>query len=219
MQISLAFFSLSNIQFFIISGICRIIKMVRTKTLFTTMKPRYLGISDLKRKIEKQNLVKLCATKLSRISDPQTKLRKAVLINNTLKNLQRDQKEILEHSGDEENDKPEEPAGQYPNYGYSDSTHEENATPIDDKTQSLCDDIIKEFLGVCDYKKDNSITNTPNSVLNCYDKYNGYQRNISTQEKLDETFPQLSRKEISPYSYSSFLSEVYRNTLKCGAEL
>eukprot|EP00092_Neocalanus_flemingeri_P089881 GFUD01113809.1.p1 GENE.GFUD01113809.1~~GFUD01113809.1.p1 ORF type:complete len:222 (-),score=56.75 GFUD01113809.1:17-682(-) len=221
--------------------------MMKTKHKKNDRKPRFLGISDLKLKFEKQNLAHLCFSKLAKISDPQAKLRKSVLINNTLKYLQKDWNDMLEHTDSEENQQPEESACLISDDVYIDSSKTQyNDTLIDDKTQSLCDDIINEFLGVCDIKKETVPQNKHNSLLNFYDKCN-VQKNSNfhqeklykllkqetlckslNQEKLHKSFnqetlyksiSQLSKQDISPYSYGSFLSEVYRDTLKCGVEL
>merc|ERR1711936_1093643 len=62
--------------------------MVRTKIDFSSSKPTFsLCLPQIKLKNDKLNIAKISVSKLSKIVDPQTKLRKAVLINNTLKNL------------------------------------------------------------------------------------------------------------------------------------
>ena len=67
------------------------INMGRTKSRPRPLKKqrKFLGLPTFKQRLEKTNIYKLCVSKLARIDDPQAKLCKAVLINNTLKKLEK----------------------------------------------------------------------------------------------------------------------------------
>merc|ERR1711936_436744 len=78
--------------FYVITNIIHthqlISNMVRTKIDFSSSKPTFsLCLPQIKLKNDKLNIAKISVSKLSKIVDPQTVLRKAVLINNTLKSL------------------------------------------------------------------------------------------------------------------------------------
>lgn len=182
---------------------------------------KFLGLCPTPRqRLERCNIYKLCVAKLARIDDPQAKLCKAVLINNTLKKLEK-QPDYL-HSSHEPEESMQEVNTNF-NITNLESLYSrlqrQNKSSIESRllsegqnvpdqgdciqdTLSLCDDIIKEFLGVpepsalCDSAKDPC------------DKEN-YEGGGQEEE---ESGP--GGHLVSPYSYSSFLSEVYSITLR-----
>ena len=191
--------------------------MGRTKSRPRPLKKskKFLGLAGSRQVYEKTNIYKLCVSKLARIDDPQAKLCKAVLINNTLKKLE---KQPETYFNSEETSELESETS-------SDFTHESGETSFEalcshllqnlgDKkdlceqvvpeqdvdTMSLCEDIINEFLGPADDQCDQL-----SSV------------SVDNADKEDLKDDQEERREspaVSQYSYSSFLSEVYSQTLR-----
>ena len=200
-------------------------KMGRTKSRPRSIKHKqrkFLGLCPSpppRQRLEKCNIYKLCISKLARIDDPQAKLCKAVLINNTLKKLEK-QPEYL-YSGQEPEESMQEVDTNVTNteslfsrLQRQHKIHPEQNLHSEDQnvpergegvqdTLSLCDDIIKEFLGapepsaLCDSAKDPC----ENDKENC-----------EGVEDKDETA--VGCQLVSPYSYNSFLSEVYSITLR-----
>ena len=174
--------------------------------------------------MEKCNIYKLCISKLARIDDPQAKLCKAVLINNTLKKLEKQPEYLYSSQVPEEsiqesmqevdtNINITNPESLYSRLQRQHKIHPEQNLHSEDQnvpergegvqdTLSLCDDIIKEFLGVpepsalCDSAKDPCESD---------------KENCEGVEDKDET---AVGQSVSPYSYNSFLSEVYSITLR-----
>lgn len=213
--------------------------MGRTKSRPRPLKKqrKFLGLPTPKQRLEKCNIYKLCISKLARIDDPQAKLCKAVLINNTLKKLENQpeylynetetqQLQCQEKILDENINQPtfETICSHLVKNGniHSNFSHEYRTVPLPDgeihelDTLSMCDDIINEFLGVPE-------------VCEADCKSSSYSDNINTTENLTEQnkenfdHPQqegrervheIGGKSVSPYSYSSFLSEVYSHTLR-----
>ena len=209
--------------------------MGRTKSRPRSIKQKqrkFLGLCPTPRqRLEKCNIYKLCISKLARIDDPQAKLCKAVLINNTLKKLEK-QPEYLydcsqesEQGGDSTEDRVDtnvniintSPEALYTHFLRQNKIHSEQKLHSENRTAaergnvqdmdtlSLCDDIIKEFLGcpepsaLCDVTKD-----SPESDKENCDKSGG-------EEKEERG---MGGQLVSPYSYNSFLSEVYSITLR-----
>lgn len=199
--------------------------MGRTKSRPRSIKHKqrkFLGLCPTPRqRLERCNIYKLCVAKLARIDDPQAKLCKAVLINNTLKKLEK-QPDYL-YSSHEPEESMQEVNTNF-NITNSESLYSrlqrQNKISIESRlmsedqnvpdredciqdTLSLCDDIIKEFLGVpepstlCDSAQD------PCDKENCEG---------GGQEEEEESG--AGGQLVSPYSYSSFLSEVYSITLR-----
>ena len=183
-------------------------KMGRTKSRPRPINKhnKFLGLPSPRQRLEKRNIYKLCISKLARIDDPQAKLCKAVLINNTLKNLEK-QPEYLEDEDDmflgpdPQTDGPMS-SGQ-PTFesvcSYLMRSPRTEGAAVD--TLSLCDDIISEFLGTNESESENYICDKKRKIEE--DKEN---------EESDES--ERSVSSVSPYSYSSFLSEVYSVTLR-----
>ena len=126
--------------------------MGRTKS--PDLKIQLLALCLLKQKLkaDKVNIAKISANKLASIGDPHTKLRKAVLINNVIKKVGKE--ELLEN--DEYLDKPHH--DEISN-NVVDGTNSTTSTHFEEEKFSLCDDIISEFLDIrCDEKLDESKT-------------------------------------------------------------
>ena len=178
---------------------------------------KFLGLPSPRLRLEKRNIYKLCISKLARIDDPQAKLCKAVLINNTLKNLEK-QPEYLTGSGPDNNDDMTEADCDLserevsPSFSSVCSYLAQNAVRTDADTLSLCDDIISEFLGTPE-----ECQNASNFICDKKRKIEDDKENFDTQEEEDSEeagSKSVSSSRVSPYSYSSFLSEVYSVTLR-----
>jgi len=222
-------------------------------------KRKFLGLPVQKEhRLEKRNILKLCVTKLARIEDPQAKLCKAVLINNTLKNLQRqpecvypelecteelNKQEVVDECSEFDNSELEVVAPSVESVcSHKDSSSRLNnelseqtlASPNCDSiatdTMSLCDDIINEFLGVNDEVSEHSsdLSNSQDiyeKLIKSHswtDQSDDNKENLSENvdvaqgdvKKADTLHHQFGGSPVSPYSYSSFLSEVYKVTLR-----
>ena len=82
----------------------------------------------------------------------------------------------------------------------------------DEDTLSLCDDIISEFLGAPE-----ECQNASNFICDKKRKIEDDKENFDSQEEgdcEDVGSKGVSNSNVSPYSYSSFLSEVYSVTLR-----
>jgi len=219
-------------------------------------KRKFLGLPVQKHKLEKRNILKLCVTKLARIEDPQAKLCKAVLINNTLRNLQRQpecvfpevenseelNKQEVEVNTEFDNSKMEVVAPSIESVcshlSSSSRLHNESSErtlasaaceSLATDTLSLCDDIINEFLGVSDCQTSEH-SSEPSSNQDIYEKLikshswmdqsddnkENFSENVDNQGdvKKADTLHQFGGSPVSPYSYSSFLSEVYKVTIR-----
>ena len=197
--------------------------MGRTKSRPRSIKYRqrkFLGLysTPAGQRLEKCNFYKLCISKLARIDDPQAKLCKAVLINNTLKKLEK-QPEYLytEPEGRmkevDTNVKNTNQESLYSRLYRPKQIHSEINLHSDDQnyseegdcvqeTLSLCDDIIKDFLGVPE----------PPPLCDTSDPCESDKENlIESEEKKGSV---MGGQLVSPYSYSSFLSEVYSITIR-----
>merc|ERR1711936_217798 len=193
-------------------------------------------------------------TKLARIEDPQAKLCKAVLINNTLRNLQRQpecvfpeadntedvNKQEVEVTPEFDNNKMEVTPSVESMCSHIESSsrlhNESNERTISSAvcdslatdTLSLCDDIINEFLGVSDCQASEH-SSVPSANQDIYEKLikshswldqsddnkENFSENVETQgDPKKDSLHQFGGSPVSPYSYSSFLSEVYKVTLR-----
>ena len=194
--------------------------MGRTKPRPRLARPparRFLGLSDPRSKLERRNMVKLSVSKLARIADPQAKLCKAVLINNTLRQLQSEPAEYCQQT---ELEQEQEEAvlcshgcGQEEDRQRLLLGHTAKEESCD--TLALCDDIISEFLGVADCADSReALARSHNS------DHSDNKENLLTDgpgggggEESEESELQFGGSPVSPYSYSSFLSEVYKVTI------
>ena len=178
--------------------------MVRTKIdRFSSTKPT-LCLPQIKLKNDKLNIAKISVSKLSKIVDPQTVLRKAVLINNTLKSLHSlsDPWNIadtggrfcLEDRGHDQDDGEEEELDipeKENKRNFSNNIEVEKSTLSEDML-TLYDDIINDIFGK--NEKDSDLS----------------QHRQDYQDKdIDLDHFKESNCLWSPYSYNSFLSELY----------
>jgi len=221
-------------------------------------KRKFLGLPVQKLKLEKRNILKLCVTKLARIEDPQAKLCKAVLINNTLRNLQRQPESVfaeVENNCEELNKQEVEVNREFDNstmevvtpsvgsvcshFDSSSRLHDESSQRTLEPTScdsiatdkmSLCDDIINEFLGVSDCQAYEPSCEPTNNNTDIYEKliksHTWLDQSDDNKENLSDnvdiqgdakkvdTLHQFGGSPVSPYSYSSFLSEVYKVTIR-----
>ena len=177
---------------------------------------KFLGLPSPRHRLEKRNIYKLCISKLARIDDPQAKLCKAVLINNTLKNLEK-QPEYL-GGPDTDDDMTEADCDLTENEvspSFSSMCSYLAGGPslrTDQDTLSLCDDIISEFLGTPE-----ECRNASNFICDKKREIEDDKENFDSQEEgdcEDVGSKDVSNSNVSPYSYSSFLSEVYSVTLR-----
>ena len=188
---------------------------------------KFLGLPSPRHRLEKRNIYKLCISKLARIDDPQAKLCKAVLINNTLKNLEKQPEYPLLPGGsgaDDDDDMTEVELSELtattelsPSfssvYSYlAQQAHSNSRT--DEDTLSLCDDIISEFLGAPE-----ECQNASNFICDKKRKIEDDKENFESQKEEEQDSGEAGSKSVSsgsvsPYSYSSFLSEVYSVTLR-----
>ena len=180
---------------------------------------KFLGLPSPRHRLEKRNIYKLCISKLARIDDPQAKLCKAVLINNTLKNLEKQPEYLAGGAGAQDNDdmtevddcELTEPSELSPSFSSVCSylaRAQYNRTDAD--TLSLCDDIISEFLGTPE-----ECHNASNFICDKKRKIEDDKENLESKEEDEEVGSKsVSSSSVSPYSYSSFLSEVYSVTLR-----
>ena len=187
-----------------------------------------LGLPTPRQRLERCNIYKLCVTKLARIADPGAKLCKAVLINNTLRRLET-QPEQYEYSTPQENISCE-----HKNICTDNTADEEEeeevemrdldtaATPLVSRvptlglgsvaTLAMCDDIIQEFLGGSRDDKAPDMTDLEHSPA-AEDNKENIEAGANTGE-AEGGGQDIGGKLVSPYSYSSFLSEVYSITLR-----
>ena len=124
--------------------------MGRTKSPDLQIQLLALCILKQKLKADKVNIAKISANKLANIGDPHSKLRKAVLINNVIKKVGKEEfGENVEHLDKPHNDEISNNVLD----GEKDTTN----THFEQEKFSLCDDIISEFLDIRnDEKSDDS---------------------------------------------------------------
>ena len=173
-------------------------------------------------RVGRRGLLRLCVTKLARIEDPETKLCKAVLINNTLRKMQRDTvseyPEEMEEMGEEceedveeEEEESEAPSEERDNEGNERLEGEATVTSL-----ALYKDVINDFLGVIDFPKFSETDKLETEVRpDFWDSVREAQedKENSVEEEEDRVEGGYRSEEVSQYSYGSFLSEVYRVTM------
>lgn len=161
---------------------------------------------------DKLNIAKISVTKLSKIVDPQSKLRKAVLINNTLKNLQKHSDLWHLHPAG---------GGSLNNYPEAQNNNTEPG-PKDEESQNISEK-KSTFLSKCGTTDPLPEKNTlSEDMLTLYDDIvndifgNGEEKSSDLGNQKDEQQEKENvidnYKEnylLSPYSYNSFLSELY----------
>ena len=162
--------------------------MGRTKSPELQIQLLTLCILKQKLKADKVNIAKISANKLASIGDPHSKLRKAVLINNVIKKVGKE--EIMENSASETFLKFSPERFLRPNVPEK-SEASSDKLDFEEDHLSFCDDIIRDFLG----------TNK--------DEMNKSLSRINTKENAEtSSSPHFVPPSTSPYSYSSFLSEI-----------
>ena len=173
-------------------------------------------------RVGRRGLLRLCVTKLARIEDPETKLCKAVLINNTLRKIQRDNvseyPEEMEEMGEEceedveeEEEESEAPSEERDNEGNERLEGEATVTSL-----ALYKDVINDFLGVIDFPKFSETDKLETEVRpDFWDSVREAQEDKENrvEEEEDRVEGGYRSEEVSQYSYGSFLSEVYRVTM------
>ena len=156
---------------------------------------------------DKLNIAKISVTKLSKIVDPQSKLRKAVLINNTLKHLQKHSDLWHLH-----------PAG-----GIYPEAQNNNTEPENEEAQNISEQKSTSFSSKCGTTNPLPEKNTlSEDMLTLYDDIvndifgNSEEKSSDLGNQKDEQQEKENvidnYKEnylLSPYSYNSFLSELY----------
>ena len=135
----------------------------------------------------------MCVTKLARIDHPEAKLCRAVLINNTLRKCQR-QSVYLQDEEEEREEKIDKKA--------TEGEEDENSEKSEVDRVGTCQDVINHFLGLIDSPQAGQIE----------DNEEEREENTLTGGHSARNSSCLS-EFVSPYSYSSFLSEVYRESI------
>ena len=189
----------------------RNLKMGRThedEVLCRKSSPAYHSfLPHFKIRNDKLNIAKISVTKLSKIVDPQSKLRKAVLINNTLKHLQKHsdlwhlhpaggiypeaQNNNTEPENEEAQNISEQKSTSFSSKcGTTDLLPEKNTLSEDMLT--LYDDIVNDIFGNSE-EKSSDLGNQKDEQQEKENVIDNYKENYL----------------LSPYSYNSFLSELY----------
>lgn len=162
---------------------------------------------------DKLNIAKISVTKLSKIVDPQSKLRKAVLINNTLKHLQ-SHSDLWPHPA---------PGGGGVLSCHEDNNNKESEQNNVSEAQTISEQISSTFSSKCGTTEFLPEKNTlSEDMLTLYDDIvndifgNGEEKNSDLanqkedQEEKENVIENFKENYLlSPYSYNSFLSELY----------
>ena len=162
---------------------------------------------------DKLNIAKISVTKLSKIVDPQSKLRKAVLINNTLKHLQ-SHSDLWPHPA---------PGGGGVLSCHEDNNNTESEQNNVSEAQTISEQISSTFSSKCGTTEFLPEKNTlSEDMLTLYDDIvndifgNGEEKNSDLanqkedQEEKENVIENFKENYLlSPYSYNSFLSELY----------
>ena len=160
---------------------------------------------------DKLNIAKISVTKLSKIVDPQSKLRKAVLINNTLKHLQKHSDlwhiaaaEPGAGGGGGEEDEEEEvditdtedeelQTTEMVKTLVSKREEEKTSGSLSDDMLTLYDDIVNDIFGSSEAEHSADL-----------------QSHKETEQEKENVIDNYKETYLwSPYSYNSFLSELY----------
>ena len=139
--------------------------------------------------VGRTGLLKLCVTKLARMSDPESKLCRAVLINNTLRKCQAKQQPCC-HEDEREEEEIEE-----------DQLHSVEEVKREGEVlverMKMCQDIMDDYLDLINNSEEKSEKTCDRTFE---------ESNPSGLADFDKDF-------VSPYSYNSFLSEVYEESI------
>ena len=154
------------------------------------------------REVGRRGLVRLCVTKLARIADPEAKLCRAVLINNTLRKAQKQVERSCVHLEEQEEEEEglEEELEEVP------PTRDDDSGDITEEVagrMGMCQDIIDGFL---------DLINSQNTKEVIQEKSDERTLESSLDEE-EEGGRECLSEFVSPYSYGSFLSEVYKESM------
>ena len=131
--------------------------------------------------VGRTGLLKLCVTKLARMNDPESKLCRAVLINNTLRKCQAKQQTCCH---EEEMEEGEEEVEEVTREG-----------EVLVERMRMCQDIMDDYLDLINSSEGRS------------------EETCDSNRTLEEGNPSGLTEFVSPYSYNSFLSEVYEQSI------
>ena len=138
--------------------------------------------------VGRTGLLKLCVTKLARMNDPESKLCRAVLINNTLRKCQAKQQPCCHEDEGEEEELEEDQLHSV------EEVKREGEVLVE--RMKMCQDIMDDYLDLINSSERKSTEDTCDS-----------------SRTFDEGNPAGLADFVSPYSYNSFLSEVYEESI------
>ena len=134
-------------------------------------------------------LLKLCVTKLARMNDPESKLCRAVLINNTLRKCQAKQQQTCCHEEEREEEELEEDVELH-----SEVEEVKREGEVLVERMKMCQDIMDDYLDLINSSE-------------------GKSEDSSCDRTFEDSNPAGLADFVSPYSYNSFLSEVYEESI------
>merc|ERR550517_1484860 len=138
--------------------------------------------------VGRTGLLKLCVTKLARMNDPESKLCRAVLINNTLRKCQAKQQPCCHEDEGKEEELEEDQLHSV------EEVKREGEVLVE--RMKMCQDIMDDYLDLINSSERKSTEDTCDS-----------------SRTFDEGNPAGLADFVSPYSYNSFLSEVYEESI------
>merc|ERR1711974_504136 len=147
-------------------------------------------------------LLKLCVTKLARMNDPESKLCRAVLINNTLRKCQAKQQQPCCH--DEEGEEEELEESQLQSV---EEVKREGEVLVE--RMKMCQDIMDDYL---DLEKGHMTRYIHLCLINSSEEGRS-EDTCDSKRTFEESNPAGLADFVSPYSYNSFLSEVYEESI------
>jgi len=139
--------------------------------------------------VGRTGLLKLCVTKLARMNDPESKLCRAVLINNTLRKCQAKQQQSCCHEEEGEEEELEESQ-----LHSVEEVKREGEVLVE--RMKMCQDIMDDYLDLINSSEEGRSEDTCDS-----------------KRTFEESNPAGLADFVSPYSYNSFLSEVYEESI------
>ena len=139
--------------------------------------------------VGRTGLLKLCVTKLARMNDPESKLCRAVLINNTLRKCQAKQQQPCCHEEQGEEEELEESQ-----LHSVEEVKREGEVLVE--RMKMCQDIMDDYLDLINSSEEGRSEDTCDS-----------------KRTFEESNPAGLADFVSPYSYNSFLSEVYEESI------
>ena len=152
------------------------------------------------REVGRRGLVRLCVTKLARIADPEAKLCRAVLINNTLRKAQKQVDRACVHLEEQEEEEGLEEEEEVASTRDDDSG---DITEVVADRMGMCQDIIDGFLDLINSQNNKDVIEEKSD-----------DRTLeSSLDNEEEGGSECLSEFVSPYSYGSFLSEVYKESM------